>query len=152
MKFSLDCYNLNYFFIKKVSDCLTAPLQLLFNRCIELGQYPEILKIPNVIPLFKNKNKDDPPNFRPNSLLRIMGKVFERIIFDRNQNYLNIFDILSDSQIGFSHGKSTVDAIATLIEEKGSNLHNNSEKTKCTCRLKESFWYCRSQHSTAKVL
>ena len=44
-KFSLDCYNLNYFFIKKVSDCLTAPLQLIFNRCIELGQYPENLKI-----------------------------------------------------------------------------------------------------------
>ena len=24
-KYSLDCHNLNYFFIKKVSDCLTAP-------------------------------------------------------------------------------------------------------------------------------
>ena len=59
-KFSLDCYNLNYFFIKKVSDCLAAPLQLLFNRCIELGQYPESLKIAKVIPFFKNGNKDDP--------------------------------------------------------------------------------------------
>ena len=57
-KFGLDCYNLNYFFIKKVSDCLTAPLQLLFNRCIELGQYPESLKIAKVIPFFKNGNKD----------------------------------------------------------------------------------------------
>ena len=63
-KFSLDCYNLNYFFIKKV-DCLAAPLQLLFNRCIELGQYPESLKIAKVIPFFKNGNKDDPSNFRP---------------------------------------------------------------------------------------
>ena len=65
-------------------------------------------------------------------MLPIIGKVFERIIFDRIQNYLNVFEILSDSQFGFRHGKSTVDAIATLIEEIRSNLHNNSEKTKCT--------------------
>ena len=42
-KFSLDCYNFELFFIKKVSDCLTAPLHLMFNRCIELGQYSESL-------------------------------------------------------------------------------------------------------------
>ena len=127
--FSLDCYNLNYFFIKKVSECLAAPLQLLFNRCIELGQYPESLKIAKVIPFFKIGNKDDPSNFRPISLLPIIGKVFERNISDRTQNYLNVFEILSDSQFGFRHGKSTVDAIATLIEEIRSILHNNSEKT-----------------------
>ena len=131
-KFSLDCYNLNYFFIKNFSDCLTAPLQLLFNRCIELEQYPESLKIAKVTPFFKNGNKYDQSNFRPISLLPIIGKVFERIIFDRIQNCLKVFDILSDSQFGFRHGKSTVDAIATIIEEIRSNLHNNSKKTKCT--------------------
>ena len=81
---------------------------------------------------FKNGIEDDPSNFRPISLLPIIEKVFERIIFDRIQNYLNVFEILSDSQFGFRHGKSTVDAIATLIEEIRSNLRNNSEKTKCT--------------------
>ena len=101
----------------------------MFNRCIELGQYPESLKIAKLISFSKNGNKDDPSNFRPISLLPILGKVFERIIFDRIQNYLNVFEILSDSQFGFRHGKSTVDAIATLIEEIRSNLHNNSEKT-----------------------
>ena len=112
----------------------------MFNRCIELGQYPESLKIAKVIPFFKNGNKDDPSNFRPISLLPIIGKVFERIIFDRIQNYLNVFEILSDSQFGVRHGKSTVDAIATLIEEIRSNLHNNSEKTKCTfLDLKKAF-------------
>ena len=104
----------------------------MFNRRIELGQYPQSLKIAKVIPFFKNGNKDDPSNFRPISLLPNIGKVFERIIFDRTQNYLNVFEILSDSQFGFRHGKSTVDSIATLIEEIRSNLHNNSEKTKCT--------------------
>ena len=112
----------------------------MLNRCIELGQYPESLKIAKVIPLFKNGNKDDPSNFRPISLLPIIGKVFERIIFDRIQNYLNVFEILSDSQFGFRHRKSTVDGIATLIEEIRSNLHNNSEKTKCTLLdLKKAF-------------
>ena len=73
-------------------------------------------------------------------MLPIIGKGFEQIIFDRIQNYRNVFEILSDSQFGFRHGKSTVDAIATLIEEIRSNLHNNSEKTKCTfLDLKKAF-------------
>ena len=99
-KFSLNCCNLNYFSIKKVSDCLRAlysALQVMFNRCIELGQYPENLKIAKVIPFFRNQNKDDPSNFRPISLLPIIGKIFERIILDRIQNYLHVFEILSDS-------------------------------------------------------
>ena len=138
-KFSLDCYNLNYFFIKKVSYSLTAPLQLMFNRCIELGQYPESLKFAKVMPFFKNGNKDDPSYFRPISLPSIIGKVFERIIFDRIQ-ILNVFEIPLDSQFSFRHGKNTVDAIATLIEEIRSNLHNNSGKTKCTLLdLKKAF-------------
>ena len=45
---------------------------------------------------FKNGNKDDPSNFRPISLLPIIGNVFERIIIDRTQNYLNDFEILSN--------------------------------------------------------
>ena len=139
-KFSLDCYDLNYFFIKKVSDCLTAPLQLMFNRCIELGQYPESFKNAKVTPFFKNGNKDDPSIFRAISLLPIIGKVFERIIFDRIPFYLSVFEILSDSQFVFSQGNSTVDAIATLIEELRLHLHNNSKKTKCTfLDLKKSF-------------
>ena len=107
---------------------------------LRLGQYPESLKIAKVIPFFKNGKKDDLSNFRPISLVPIVGKVFEPIIFDRNQNYLNVFEIPSDSQFGFRHGKSTVDAIATLIEEIRSNLHNNSEKSKWTfLDLKKAF-------------
>ena len=86
------------------------------------------------------EKKEYPSNFRPLSLLPIIGKVFERIIFDQIQNYLNVFEILSDSKFGIRHGKSTVDAIATLIEEIRSNLHNNSEETKCTfLDLKKAF-------------
>ena len=101
---------------------------------------PRELKIAKVIPFFKNGNKDDPRYFRPISLLPIIGKVFERIIFYRIQNYLNVFDILSPSQFGFRHGMSTDNAIATLIEEIRSKLHNYSEKTKCTfLDLKKAF-------------
>ena len=72
--------------------------------------------------------------------ISIIGKVFERIIFDRIQNYIYVFEILSHSQFGWRHGKSTVDAIATLIEETRSNLHNNSEKNQMhLSTLKESF-------------
>ena len=111
----------------------------MFNRCIDFGHYPESLKNAKVIP-FKNENKDDPSKFRPILLLPIIGKVFERIIFDRIQNYLNVFEIFSDLQFGFRNGKSRVDAIANLIEEIRSNLHNNSEKTKCAfLYLKKAF-------------
>ena len=127
-------------------------LQLLSNRCIETGKYPECLKTAKVLLFFKNGNKYEPWSFWQILFLPITEKNFERIIFDQNQNNLKAFEIHSDSQFGFRHGKNTFDDIATLKQDIRSNHHNNSDRTKCNILDPESVWYCWLPHLIAQEL
>ena len=56
------------------------PLNIIFNKSIELGVYPKIWKLANVVPIFKNKGcTNDPTNYRPISLLSNISKIFEKL-------------------------------------------------------------------------
>ena len=56
-------------------------------------------------------------NYRPESLVSNLCKIFEKILKERINNFLTTHNILSDKQFGFREGKSTQDAIACLIKE-----------------------------------
>ena len=51
------------------------------NFSLSLGQYPSEWKFANVIPLFKNDNRQLKENYRPVSLLPSFSKICERVIF-----------------------------------------------------------------------
>ena len=68
---------------------------------LNTGIFPDELKIAKVIPLFK---KDDPKllkNYRPISLLPIISKVIEKIIFTQLSTYFNENKLIFDNQYGF---------------------------------------------------
>ena len=81
------------------------------------GVFPEQLKIANVIPLYKT---DDPMLFncyRPESLLCVLSKVFEKVMYDRIITFLENFKIFNENQFGFRKNKSTYMALITLVEK-----------------------------------
>ena len=47
------------------------------------GIFPNLLKIANVIPLYKSGDLQLCTNFRPVSLLNTVSKIFERIFYNR---------------------------------------------------------------------
>ena len=57
----------------------------LFNSNLRSGQVPEEWKAANITPVPKKGNNDDVSNFRPVSVLPVVGKVFERVV--HNQLY-----------------------------------------------------------------
>ena len=74
------------------------------------------------MPLNEAEARDDLTNCRPISLLIVLGKIFERIMFNRLYTYFEAFDLFNPKQLGFRK-KSTIDAIANLtktIREKSS--------------------------------
>ena len=75
------------FLIKQIQQLISPILTELFNECLKTGTYPDCLKIAKVIALHKSGNKQDPNNFRPISLLPVINKIFEKLIFNR----MNIF-------------------------------------------------------------
>ena len=60
---------------------IIKPLLIIFNKSLELGQFPKQRKHAYVIPIFKKGDNFWPENYRPVSLLSCIGKVFERIVF-----------------------------------------------------------------------
>jgi len=100
--------------LKETASTIAAPLTRLFNLSMQKGIFPHIWKQANVIPIFKKGEKSSPKNYRPVSLLNILGKIMEKIIFKHMYNHLNKHDIIYKYQSGFLPGHSTTHHLAHL--------------------------------------
>ena len=94
-------------FIKDGASIIASPLTHVINLSIIQGSVPDDLKLARVIPLFKKNDKTEVSNYRPVSILCILSKVFEKVIFDQVEEYLNDKNLLYNFQSGFRRGFST---------------------------------------------
>ena len=69
--------------VRECADLICIPLCHIFNQSLSLGIFPEDWKCARVTPLFKQGNHDDMNNYRPISVVPIIAKVFERIVYDQ---------------------------------------------------------------------
>ncbi len=114
----------------KFAPGIAKNLSIIFNKAIELGVFPHILKVAKVIPIHKGESKMVASNYRPISLLPIFGKIFERIIFNRLSDFIQKYKVLYSKQYGFQKGKGTEHAL-TDIEHR--ILHSLEEKEHPCC-------------------
>lgn len=110
--------------LKFIIRDISKPLEIIFNKSILEGKIPKEMKIAIVTPIYKAKRKTDPCNYRPVSLLTTFSKILEKIIYKRLYYFLEINDILYNSQYGFKRNLSTCDAITELIGSVLKNLDN----------------------------
>ena len=75
------------------------------------GIFPDIWKKANVLPVHKKESRQIKKNYRPISLLRICGKIFEKVIFDAIYEHLTDNQLLTPNQSGFRPGDSTVNQL-----------------------------------------
>ena len=81
-----------------------------------------IWKTASVTPLFKGGTQDDPNNFRPISILSVVGKLCERIVANQLVAYLCEYHVLCPEQHGFRPGHSTESAMLYTVNLLTSNL------------------------------
>ena len=72
-------------------------------------------------PVFKDGVKADPNNYRPISVLPVVSKLIERVVFIQFYGYLNGNNLLTESQSGFRPRFSTE---TTLLEETNEWIKN----------------------------
>ena len=76
----------------------------------------DLCKLAKIIPLHK---KDDPlfcENYRPISLLPILSKIFEKLIYKRMYSFLEENKLIYNQQFGFRSNYSTEHALINLTE------------------------------------
>lgn len=111
--------------------CLPKLLPVITHICnsaISSGCFPKVFKKAVVHPIHKSGDKYSVNNYRPISILPIMSKILEKIINKRLMHYLEAQNILASNQYGFRRGKSTEDAVASLVDHVVANLDKG---TKC---------------------
>ena len=96
---------------------ITVPLVHVLNLSLFEGIFPDALKVANVIPLFKNGDPKQFNNYRPVSLLCVLSKVFEKVMYSRINDYLTIYEILYQYQFGFRKDHSSYMALMVLMNK-----------------------------------
>ena len=100
----------------------------MINTYIESGHVPDTMKLAKVIPIYKSKDKQMLNNYRPISLLPILSKIIEKVIYQRLFNFLNTNNALFSSQYGFRKNHSTINAVTELVSHviKAMNRKENT--------------------------
>ena len=76
--------NISNILLKKLKHSILKPLNIIFNKSITSGIFPEKMKLADVFPLHKGKERFLPTNYRPISLLLTISKVLEKLINTQN--------------------------------------------------------------------
>ena len=82
-------------------------------------------KIANIVPIFKKGDVNDVVNYRPVSLLSLISKVLERIVFAEVISFVK--DSLYDLQHGFRTNRSCVTQLLQVLHDVGSALDTGKE-------------------------
>ena len=98
---------------------------MIFENCVRRGVFPDKWKMSNVCPVHKKDEKNLNENYRPISLLPILGKVFEKVLFDTLYEYIMQHKFLTPCQSGFIKGDSCVNQLLSIIHEIHKNLDAN---------------------------
>lgn len=109
--------NLNPMLLKQASSELAYPLTKLFNLSLQSSTVPNQWKIANVTPVYKKGSANTVSNYRPISLLSVLGKCMERCIFKYLYNFLHSNNILTPSQSGFRPNDSTVNQLLSISSD-----------------------------------
>ena len=96
--------------IESCSEVLTK----LFNNTILTSNFPDKLKVADVSPIFKKDDPQKSKNYRPVSVLPVVSKVFERLLY--KQMSLHVEEYLSPYLCGYRKRFSTQQALLSFLE------------------------------------
>ena len=97
----------------------------MINQVLNNGIIPDKLKIAKVVPIFKSGDCALTNNYRPISLLPVISKVIEKIIYTQLSLYFESNTLFSDRQYGFRQNRSTEQATLELTDRIISAMDNN---------------------------
>ena len=76
-------------FLKDGATALASPIKNVCNLTIKLSKLSDTCKIALLKPLFEKGIKLEAKDYRPISLLPIVSKIFENVVHNQTQTYLN---------------------------------------------------------------
>ena len=124
----------------KMAASIVAPsLTAIFPKSILTGIYPTEWKTARVTPVSKKGVKLDISNYRPISVIPVVLKVFEKIVYGQLYQYLNENKLLPSCQSGFCSLHSTLTALLEATNSCSVNIDNGFLNGVVFSDLKKAF-------------
>jgi len=101
----------------EVSEQISLPLKLIFQKSLHEGVVPQAWKEAEVVPIFKKGQRDNPGNYRPVSLTSVCCKMLERIVRRAIVGHATLNNLLTPAQHGFRPNRSCTTQLLLVTEE-----------------------------------
>ena len=110
--------------LKDAAIAIAKPLTHVMNLILQTGIVPVDFKHAVVTPIFKSGAKQELDNYRPDSVLPICSKIFEKSVHRQVSEYLEEKELLSSTQFGFRKKRNTKLAPTLLLDK----IRDNTDK------------------------
>ena len=111
--------------LKLCVPSICKPLTLRFDNCLPTGQFSDVWKKSNIVPVHKKGDKQLIKNYRPVSLLLICGKFLEKRMFNSIFIFIDTRNMLSVRQSGFHPGDSCVHQLISIVHDIYNAFNTN---------------------------
>lgn len=102
--------------LKRLPSAAIKYLTNIINACVDACYFPKHFKIAKITAVLKpNKDPKSAVNYRPISLLSSVGKILERVIYTRLNDFVNGKAAIKPEQFGFREEHSTIQQIKRII-------------------------------------
>ena len=120
--FGID--NISSYFLKLALPYIVNSVTFLFDTSIETSQFPGSLKVARITPIFKDGDRTDKSNYRPISVLPVISKLFEKLVFNQLYQYMKENGHFTSDQSGFLRLHSTLACLLKMSDDcyKGLDL------------------------------
>ena len=109
--------------LKECASGIAVSLSDLFNRSFAEQRFPAAWKDALVVPAFKRGDRSSLTNYRPIALLSSVGKVCERIVYNKLDRFFSTY--LSDQQSGFRQQDGTSLQLVRLVQQWSDALNDS---------------------------
>ena len=142
--------NISNVLLKEIIAPISHVLVEVFNRSMTQGEFPKIMKLAEVVPLYRGKEHYLETNYQPISLLTTVSKILEKIIYQHVYSFLQNTGQLYENQYGFHANHSCEHAIGQVIGMIVKGLENKQYAACILLDLSKAF--DTIEHSILEVL
>ena len=136
-----------------LKDKIVHCVHHIFTLSLTSGTLPTDWKSATVTPIYKERgNRQVATNYRPISLLSVLSKCLEKLVFKRLYSHLDQF--LPIHQSGFRQRDSTAYQLARLVHRLATAGDEGNTTLACFYDLSKAFdrvWHKRSSRQTAPL-
>ena len=116
--------NISNILLKEIINPLAHVLVEVFNKSMTTGEFPNIMKLAEVVSLYKNKEHYLESNYRPILLLTTISKILEKIMYQRVYSFLQNTGQIYSNQYGFRANHSCEHAVGQAVSSIVKGLEN----------------------------